>query len=293
MSSARWGVLALVALVLVVSCLPPMAMASDLKVKAGSGIDRRETVDRGEVDGYHFKLEEGDKVAWTVNHVSGQAMDILFMPKDNYDQLASGQGTPWYYQELSKERTEYIDVELKAKSPYIGEFAVVVRTLDVENATTTYDIDVKHTKAPEPQGLLDQLCGLGTGTCIGLVVVSVVVLMIALYMFRRTAGEGAKKEVDRGRVSYVDTMMRPGFDIPVMPEPEPEQRPRRKRGRKRKGGKATRKKGGKKVRRPREGPSGGVVEPEVMEVVAIPECPHCGEALEEGSDFCPSCGSRL
>lgn len=265
-------------LFLLLSTLPALASATDFKVKAGSKVDKRETVDRNELDGYLVKLEEGDKVTWRVNHVAGENLDILFMPKDNYDQLASGQGTPWHYQEYSKENTDFIERSLKAESPYLGELVIVVRTQDIVNATSTYDVEAKLEKAPGPVGLLDQLCSLGTPLCLGLVAAAVVMVLILFFIIRKVSGDRPSDSSSKGEVRYVDTMMRPGFDIPVMPEPEPKRRKKKK------------KKAKKKKRRP---PREEVLEVEVVEAGTVHECPHCGEAMEEGADFCPSCGSGV
>jgi hypothetical protein len=279
MQGSRKLLLVMAVTLLLLGAVPVLASATDFKIKAGSKVEKRETVERGEVDGFLVKLEEGDKVTWTVNHVAGEDLDVLFMPMENYEQLKSGQGTPWHYQEYSMERTDYIEKSLKAESPYLGEFAIVIKTQDVENATSTYDIGAKLEKAPGPVGLFDQLCSLGTPMCLGLVAAGVVIVLILFFVIRKVTGEKTTDSSTKGEVRYVDTMMRPGFDIPVMPEPEPKKRRKK-----------AKKKGRKKRKRP---PRVEVVEAEVVETEVSRECPQCGEPVDEGADFCPSCGSNI
>ena len=267
----------LLSLLLFQVLLAPMALADDHRVE--DKVETREEVEDEEYDGYAFTLEEGDEVKWSVNVVTGDDVDVFFMASIEYAKLKTGLGSPTYFSYYSDINVDYAEQSLRADdASWVGDFVVVVMTHKDTNASAQYDVFVKVDRSPPPQGLLDRLCGLGSTTCMIIFVVVVVVLLVLYWAYSKySSGKAPGEKTD---VKYVDSMMRPGFDIPIGPTAE-ETRPKR---RKRKGPKRKKGKKGKKKKKKKKAPT-------VEELVV--ECPECGTHVADGEDSCPSCGAEF
>jgi len=260
----------------------PTGLAEDHRVD--DKVETREEVDDGEFDGYAFTLEEGDEVKWTVNVVSGDDVDVFFMDSIEYAKLKTGLGTPVYFSFYSDINVDYAEQTLRANdASWVGDFVVVVETHKETNASALYDVLVKVDRSPPPQGLLDRLCGLGTTSCMIIFVVVVVVFLVLYWAYRKYSSD--KVPGEKTDVKYVDSMMRPGFDIPIGPAAE-ETRPK-KRKRKKKRSKKKRRTGPKKGKKKKKRKKAPVVE----EVVV--ECPECGTDVVDGKETCPACGAEF
>lgn len=263
------------------------AMATDFKVK--ERIKTRESVDQGDVDGYMFTLEDGDKVTWRVDLVSGEVLDIHLMNEEQYQKIREGATSFMYFDTYSGEDTSYFERTLEAEgSRLVGDLVLAVFTQGTENATSTYDIEIKVTREPDPLGLLDQICAFGTATCVAIVVVIVIIVAIIFVIARKTRKDPKDVGDTGGGIKYSDSMMRPGFDIPTGPVVE-EPGPKRKRKRKKKISKKISKKKGKKKRKKK------ALAPRAVEVVEETrvECPECGEEVGGDLGHCPSCGTEF
>jgi hypothetical protein len=272
-------VLGAVAALILLGALAPVCSAADFPVS--SKFHTRSTVDKKDFDGFHCKLEQGDKMSWDVSLVSGDLLNVYLMSGSNYETLKNGTSLS-YFSPYSKQKTDFFEGQLNATgSPYTGNLVLVIMTQGEENSTSTYDVDVKITKAPTPQNLLDMICGLGPGICALLVLGLVVVIAIVYYIFKKVGGPmmGNSSSKDRSEFGSVDSMARPGFSVKIGPEAEP------KRAKPTKKGKPTR--------------TRAVVQPKAqpktrLQRARVPgKCPGCGESVDEGQGFCPSCGADL
>gem|GEM_PF-5985821 len=267
-----------VMVLLLMGSLAPVCMADDFPVSGK--FQTRATVEKTGFDGFLCKLEQGDKMSWDVSLVSGDLLNIYVMSGSDYEKLKQG-SFPTYFSQYSKEKTDFFEGLLNATgSPYTGDIVLVVKTQGQDNSTSIFDVDVKVTKAPTPQNLLDMICGLGPGICAILVIGFVVVIAIIYYIFTKVGGPmmGSSSTKDRSELGSVDSMARPGFSVKIGPEAEP------KRAKPPKKGKPT------VTRRPVQ----TKVQPRRPQRVRVPgKCPSCGERVDEGQGFCPACGADL
>jgi hypothetical protein len=128
------------------------------------------------------------------------------------------------------------------------------------------------------------LCGLGVGICALLIIGAVVLVVLVYYIFKRFSGlmnEGGTKE-DRPEAKGVDGMTRPGFNVAIGPSAEAARpRPKKRKGKAR----PTMRRAASQRRTPSRAvparPKGAI------------KCPKCGETVDSGEGFCPSCGSDL
>jgi hypothetical protein len=270
----------LLVLALALTLLAGNVAAAEIRVS--DKIQTRKTIDEDGLDAFTFKLDDGDKAVWLVNVVEGDNIDVYLMEDEEYAKLKYGTGgTPMYLSSFSELDTDSASSSFKADvSSEIGDYVIIVVTHEEDNATATYDIDLKIERAPPPQGLLDRLCALGTLTCVVLLVIVIVVVLIVLAAYRRSKRGEEKGPEQKSEVTYVDSMMRPGFDIPVGPSiPPPPKKKKKKKGKKKK-----RKKKKKKKKKKAAEP-----EPVVVEEAFI-DCPECGAEISAELESCPSCG---
>jgi hypothetical protein len=268
---APWTVTALMLL----CTLAPLCAAADFHVSGK--FQTRSSIEKKDFDGFLCELDQGDKMTWDVTLVSGDLLNVYLMSGSNYETLKNGT-TLSYFSPYSKQRTDFFEGQLNATgSPYTGDLVIVVMTQGGDNSTSTYDIEVKVSRAPQPQNLLDMICGLGPGICAILVLGLVVIVVIIFYIFKKLGGPmmGSSSTKDRSEFGSVDSMARPGFSVKIGPEAEPKKpKPSRKRTPTR-----TRAPVQSKARPKRVQEKG--------------RCPSCGERVDEGQGFCPSCGADL
>jgi hypothetical protein len=258
-----------------------IATASDIKVD--NKVLTRETVEKKDFDGYICNLSEGDRLEWTVTYVSGDDLNVHLMTGAEYDNLKQGRSS-YYILNYSRDRTEFYEDGLNATGILLGRIVLVVLTQGEANSTSTYDIEVKVTVAKGPQNLLDMLCGLGVGICALLIIGAIVLVVMVYYIFKRFScvmSDGTTKE-DRPEAKGIDGMMRPGFNVAIGPAAEPAKpKPKKRKGKARPvHGKAV----GQRISPSRTAsakPKGAI------------KCPGCGETVDAGEGFCPSCGSDL
>jgi hypothetical protein len=271
---ALWTVTALMLL----GALAPVCTAADYHVSGK--FQTRSTVEKKDFDGFLCNLEQGDKIAWDVSLVSGDLVNVYLMSGSNYETLKNGTSLS-YFSPYSKQKTDFFEGQLNATgSPYTGDLVLVVMTQGEDNSTSTYDVEVKVTKAPQPKNLMDMICGLGPGICAILVLGLVVVIVIIYYIFKKM-GEpmmgGPSK--DRSEFGSIDSMARPGFSVKIGPEAEPKKiKPSKKRTPPR----------AKAPVQPKAQPK---ARPQKFQEKG--KCPSCGERVDEGQGFCPSCGADL
>ena len=256
--------------------------ASAGEYKVSDKIEKQESVDEDTYDAYLFKLDENDKAIWLVNVAEGDHIDVYYMDKDEYNKLKYGiGGTPMYYSAFSELDTDSASGSFKATtSSEIGEYAIVVVTHEEHNVSATYDINLKIERAPPPEGLLDMLCGLGLLICAGLIVVVIVIVLVIYYIYKRLKGDKrAEDNEEKSEVTYVDSMMRPGFDIgPTITQPPPPKKKKREKKKKKKKAKK-----GKKKKKKKKKEKAAVAE-------ALISCPECGTEMSADLNSCPSCG---
>lgn len=263
--------------------LPFLQTAMGSEHKVDNSVETRLTVEGKDHDDFTFELDDGNTVYWYITLVTGDVLDIYLMTDAEHQKLDGG-GSFVYFSQYSKDNTDFYEDQVAGSGTYVGKLALVVMSQGKTNSSSTYDIEVKVKKAPGPTNLLDMLCGLGVGICAVLLIGVVVVIVIIYYIWRRMAGPTRETRADvpkRGeepKVRYVDSMMRPGFDIPISKEPQPKKPapPRKKR------------------HGPRTGPK-GQVKAVTRPAKAVPRgrCPSCGERLDEGQGYCPSCGQDI
>ena len=273
-------ILAMVALLFL--SVPRAALAIELEV--GKSVERRLTVEGKDHDGFSFELKDGDKVEWYITLVTGDVLDIYLMTDTEHQKLDGG-GPFIYFSQYSKGNTDFYEDQVEASGTYVGKLALVVMSQGKTNSSSTYDIEVTVTKAPGPTTVFDMICGLGIGICAVLLIGAIVVVAIVYYIWKRMAGAEEKRKGDvakpgeKPEIRYIDSMMRPGFDIPITEEPKPKKKvtlPRKRRPAppvKARGRSGT-------VSRPARARSKG-------------RCPSCGERVDEDQGYCPSCGSDI
>ena len=268
-----------VTVLMLLGALAPLCAAADFPVSGK--FQTRSTVEKKDFDGFLCELDQGDKLTWDVSLVSGDLLNVYLMSGSNYETLKNGTSLS-YFSPYSKQRTDFFEGQLNATgSPYTGDLVIVVMTQGGDNSTSTYDVEVKVSKAPRPQNLLDMICGLGPGICAILVLGLVVVIVIIYYIFKKLGGPmmGSSSTKDRSEFGSIDSMARPGFSVKIGPEAEPKKaKPSRKRALPITRG-SVRSKAQPKARPQRVREKG--------------RCPSCGERVDEGQGFCPSCGGDL
>ena len=268
-----------VTVLVLLGALAPVCSAADFPVSGK--FQTTSTVEKKDFDGFLCKLEQGDKMSWDVSLVSGDLLNIYLMSGSNYETLKNGTSLN-YFSPYSKQKTDFFEGQLNSTgSPYTGDIVLVIMTQGEDNSTSTYNVDVKVTKAPTPQNLLDMICGLGPGICAILILGLVVVIVVIYYIFRKVGGPmmGSTSPKDRSEFGSIDSMARPGFSVKIGPEAEP------KRAKPTKRGKPTRTKGIVQAKvQPKTRP---------QRVRVRGKCPSCGDRVDEGQGFCPSCGADL
>jgi hypothetical protein len=272
---APWAVTVLMLL----GALAPLCAAADFHVSGK--FQTRSTVEKKDFDGFLCELEQGDKMTWDVTLVSGDLLNVYLMSGSNYETLKNGTSLS-YFSPYSKQRTDFFEGRLNATgSPYTGDLVLVVMTQGDDNSTSTYDVEVKITRSPQPQNLLDMICGLGPGICAVLVLGLVVVIFIIYYIFKKIGGPmmGSPPTKDRSEFGSIDSMARPGFSVKIGPGAEPKK------------AKPSRKRTPPKTRGSVQSKAQPKARPQKVREKG--RCPSCGERVDEGQGFCPSCGGDL
>ena len=268
-----------VTVLILLGALAPVCLAADFLVSGK--FQTRSTVEKKDFDGFLCSLKMGDKLSWDVSLVSGDLLNVYLMSGGNYETLKNGTSLS-YFSPYSKQKTDFFEGQLNATgSPYTGDLVLVIMTQGADNSTSIYDVEVKVTKAPTPQNLLDMICGLGPGICAILVLGLVVVIAIVYYVFKKLGGPmmGGSSSKDRSEFGSVDSMARPGFSVKIGPEAEPKRAKPSKKGKPTGNMGKVQAKAQPKARPPRARVKG--------------KCPSCGEPIDEGQGFCPSCGADL
>ena len=147
-----------VTVLLVLDAMTPLCSADDFQISGK--FQTRATVENTSFDGFICTLDQGDSMSWDVTLVSGDLVNVYLMSGGDYDKLKAGT-FPTYFSQYSMQKTDFFEGQLNATgSPYTGEIVLVVKTQGLSNSTSTFDIDVKVTKAPGQQNLRDMICGL-------------------------------------------------------------------------------------------------------------------------------------